>query len=414
MKVEETIRDDGLRIISCRVPSKRVDVSLIANVGSAYDPPGKEGLFHYFEHVVFQGTQRRTREELRMLQTRFLNLNAFTGRMRTQFWCEAVPRKLELACDLLCDLYCRPLLSPEGVTHETEVILNEIAAAEDQDNRVIYRALRESLWPNHVMRHWGAGTKESIRTITQGDIIKAQSQWYVPSNTLALAVGNVIHEEFVELLRHHATFAHHTPVHHPRWHDEYEIPPAVKVITIPRQNREKATIVFGCKFPLLNGERELVQKSFLQALLVQGWESHLWNELREKRSLVYNVGGGVTDEYPLGAYFYAYVEVLPERTPLICELVPRLLSQPLSDNGSFCAAKERFEDQFALGYEDLQWCTHDVIQKITHGESPRRVERLLQRKRTCVASTSLKEIEGLRQKTILPEKLVTVTMGPSS
>ena len=109
MKVQETIREDGLHIISGRIPSKKVYMKLLAKVGSAYDQPDKRGLFHYFEHMAFKGTSNRTLQDIISFSRRnVLARNAYTGRIETGYWGEAVARKFPLLCEFLCDIFLIP------------------------------------------------------------------------------------------------------------------------------------------------------------------------------------------------------------------------------------------------------------------------------------------------------------------
>lgn len=389
-------------------------MSLVANAGSADDPPEKLGLLHYFEHTAFQGTGRRTRDELRTLQTKFLYSNAQTGKTKTEYSCEAVAKKLPLICDFLCDIFFNTLLTENTVAHETEVILNEIAAAEDNDSHVAYRAFRESLWQKNPLRQRGAGTTKTIRHITLEDILAAQSLWYVPANTIAIAAGNVIHKEFVGLINQHVTLSAKTKPPTLSWDTEYDTPPSQKVITIPRPHREKATLLFGCKFPLITKERELILSNFLINLLLQGWQSRLWNELREKRSLIYTAGGSIASEYPLGAYFAARIEALPKRIPLLCEIVPQLLAKPLFDHEVFENTKEVFDDHLSLGYDGLYLAIYNVLRLMAYGEPPEHAEMYFQRKRNLLKTISMEEVEAFRKATLIPDKFITVLLDPST
>jgi len=95
--VRETIREDGLRIITKRLPyTKRTRLAILCSVGSAYDPPGYEGLHHYLEHAVHMGTQSRTSHEIRALTEQyFLTHNAETRQTETIYFGEAVFTRIE-------------------------------------------------------------------------------------------------------------------------------------------------------------------------------------------------------------------------------------------------------------------------------------------------------------------------------
>jgi len=129
MKINETIRKDGLRIITCYVPHKKsVFVELVARVGHAYDPSNKPGLFHIFEHMAFKGTKKRTANDLLSFAARnFMDDNAGTGTLETTYEALAIDRKLPLACEYLCDIYFNSLLPSAELKKEIRLILLEAA-----------------------------------------------------------------------------------------------------------------------------------------------------------------------------------------------------------------------------------------------------------------------------------------------
>lgn len=165
-----------------------------------------------------------------------------------------------------------------------------------------------------------------MQSIDRAALIAAKEQWYVPSNTLAIAAGNVDHDDFVERLNQHIPRDTRT-VSHLTWEDEYDELPAQQEVIIERQ-REKAIVIFGCKFPLYTDTKNTALMKFLEYALVKGTGPLLWRELREKRGLAYSLSGGITMTPALGAYFQVYVETKPDRIDTVRELVSLILFQP--------------------------------------------------------------------------------------
>ncbi|MDZ4284810.1 MAG: pitrilysin family protein [Patescibacteria group bacterium] len=414
MKLSETTRGDGLRIVTARVPSKRVHFDLVAHVGSAYDPEDKRGLFHYFEHMAFKGTHERSVSDIRAFaQRNLLHNNASTGRTETRYYGEAVYKKAHHLIGLLCDLYCNSTFPADEVEREKEVVLNEIARDNDQDNYVAYFGLWEQLWKENPLRVFGVGSPDGVKSVTKGDLQQAQARWYVPSNTLAIAIGNIRHEEFVAELNKH--IPHDTrSVSHLSWGDEYNEPPQKTEVIIEKSQREKATLVYGCKFPLYTDERDYIVSKFLEWVLVTGASSLLWTELREKRGLAYSVGGGVSTEHPLGAYFSVYVEALPSRLDEVRELIPSVLFQPFTDEAVFEETREHLYDWYTLGYDEGQSSWSSLIRRAAQGgKSLKKLERYFERHCKIISSVSLDEMEQMRVATLEPEKFVTVIIQPS-
>ncbi len=413
MKIQETVRDDGLRIISCRVPSKKTYLELVAGVGSAYDPPGKEGLFHYWEHMAFKGTVSRSVENINsFIRRNLLERNAYTQRTRIGFWGTSVAKKFPLLCDLVCDIYCNSRFPAEEVEREKEVVLNEIARDLDEDGYIASTALWRELWRENPLRIHGVGSPEGVRSVTREDLLREKASWFVPQNTIALAIGDVRHDEVVSLVEKHLALPRARVVHN-AWDDEYEALPEKREIAIERAKSEKATVLFGCKFPLFTDERTHQIATFLKRLLVSGQTSRLWNEVREKRGFAYALSGGISGVYPLGYYFMAYVETLPSRIEMVRELVEKLVFTPLQDQNAFEEVRESLDDLHMLTPEKPEDWSEPILSRVQKNTPLKSLDRYFPRQRKIISSITLEEVEALRVQTLTPEKFVTVIVKPS-
>ncbi len=226
MAIFETTREDGLHIVTWQVPSlKRVHMSIVAGVGSAYDPPGMDGLLHYFEHMAFKGTAKRTASDIQSFRQRNLLLwNAGTGSTTTRYEAEAVPSKLRLLCDILCDFYFYSLFPEEEIEREKGVIIQEIARCKDNDHLTAQSALRERLWFHNPRRKFGVGTPEGVGKVTRDVLISAKEQWYVPANTTIFVIGNVSCQECCDYINAQIPLSY-ASVKHQAWSDEYDVAP---------------------------------------------------------------------------------------------------------------------------------------------------------------------------------------------
>ena len=412
MKVRETVREDGLRIISGRVPSKKVRMELRAGVGSAYDPLGKEGLFHYFEHMAFKGTTGRSVEDINSFMGRnLLFRNASTGKLGTNYYAGAVFRKFPPICEFLCDLYFHSVFPETEMEREKEVILNEIARNNDQDRYRANFALREQLWERNPLRMPGVGSPEGVKNVSRNDLLSAQKHWYIPSNTVCLAVGRVDHNDLVAELNRHIPH-NSTQVEHKTWSDEYGVLPRKQEVIVELPKRQKAIFLLGSKFPFYKDEKTNVLTKFLEYFLVRHTTSRLWREIREKRGLSYALSGGVARNYRLGHFFYVYVETLPQRVKEVQELVSELLMKPLDDADAFEETREWLYDWFTLDPEELSEWLEFIVGALERGMSPKSAERYLSRMGKLISSISLEEVEDLRKSSLRSEQFVTVIAKP--
>ncbi len=416
MKIQETVRKDGLRIISCSIPTQtKVLVSISAMVGSANDPVNEQGLFHYFEHMAFKGTKRRTMKDIKNFSNRnLLSVNATTYRQRTEYYGVAVWKKLALACDFVTDVYVNSMFPVAEIKKEKGPVLLEAARNRDSDGYMADFALREMLYRNNPLRQFGTGTELGVAGITRARLMKEKAQWYVPSNTVALGVGRVSHAEFVrEISKRIPLGKVQAPV--VRWDVELDEVPSLAHKIIEREDRSKATILVGCKVADRVDDNLEVVEDFLASLLVSGWSSRLWQEVREKRGLAYTAGGGTARYYGLGGYFNAYVETAPGKEAEVEKLIRKALFTPITaqDKKLFEDTRESMNDQITAGMgESLGSWGGLIFDKIMKGEPVSRVGTYLKEQRKIVNSLSLRDAEAMRRRIFLPERFATVIVKP--
>ncbi len=411
MQVQETVREDGMRIISGKMRSKRVYLYLVSTAGSAYDPPDRHGLFHYFEHMAFKGTLRMTTEDIRSFSRRYLlNSNAGTGHTRTRYYASSIARKFPDLCRFLCDIYFHSTYPEEEIEKEKRVVLNEIARDRDNDAHRGYYALYEALWRENPQRRSGLGTPESVRSVTRQDLLYAHAGWHVPSATIVVAVGAIDHADLVAHINA-AVPLMKQPVEHRSWDDEYDEPPQTRDVVVALPKKEKARVIYGSKFPASESDRAKMLNKYLSYLITSGTTSILWREVREKRGLAYELSGGVTGEPQLGNYFYASVLTLPADIEQVRGLMREsILEQPIEAE-IFDATKEWLVDWFTLGIEKEEDWANLILSTLEQGLPVERCNRHNSRQLEICKSVTFDEVVE-RRRLLQPEKFVTVTVRP--
>lgn len=416
VEIKETTRKDGLRIITCNIPTQtKVSVEISALIGSAQDPVDKQGLFHYFEHMAFKGTKKRTAKDIRDFANRnLLSFNASTSRLRTEYYGVAVYKKLSKVCDIISDIYVNSNFPQKEINKEKGPVLLEAARNKDSDSYIADLTLRELLYAKNPLRQFSTGTEEGIKSITRKDLLREKERWYVPSNTVVLAVGRVSHSGFVREMEHRI------PVNHGRvirsvWDSEFDLPLLKNRHVIERGDRRQSTVLMGCKVPEKISDRMDIVEDFLLSLLVSGWSSRLWREIREKRGLAYSAGGGVSRMYNLGAYFNAIAQTKPGKEKLVESLMRKAIFTPITskDKKIFEDTRETMNDRITAGFgESLDSWGSLIYEKIIKGESLPNPKRYLKTQRDIVNSLSLREAEKMRRELFKSDRFATVIVKP--
>jgi predicted Zn-dependent peptidase len=196
---------NGLRVV---VASDRsapaVAVNIWYNVGSRHEEPGRTGLAHLFEHLMFQGSQHvASGEHFGLLQASGASLNATTSFERTNYF-ETIPSgALELSLWLEADRMATLLaaLDQANLDNQRDVVKNE--RRQRYDNQP-YGTAWERLYaltfpPGHPYHHMPIGSMEDLDAATLEDAAAFFRRHYMPANAVLSIVGDIASDEAVRL-----------------------------------------------------------------------------------------------------------------------------------------------------------------------------------------------------------------------
>ncbi len=201
LKYEKFTLDNGLDVILYRdtaIPS--VAVNLWYKVGSANEKPGKTGLAHLFEHMMFQGSLNVPKEmHFKYIQEAGGTLNGSTNTDRTNYY-ETLPAPaLDLALWLESDRmgFLLPALTQEKLDNQREVVMNE--RRQRYDNQPYGRAweiLFSNLFPENHPYHWPTiGWMKDIESYTLEDVRAFFETYYAPNNASLVIAGNIDYDK---------------------------------------------------------------------------------------------------------------------------------------------------------------------------------------------------------------------------
>ena len=129
----KTTLDNGVTIVTEALPHMQsVSLGVWVRSGSRFEVPSLNGICHFIEHMVFKGTKRRSAVTIaKEIDSVGGALNAFTSKELTAFYCRVLNENLELAADLLTDIFLNPSFPEDEIEREKQVICQEIAQLED-------------------------------------------------------------------------------------------------------------------------------------------------------------------------------------------------------------------------------------------------------------------------------------------
>ncbi|GMR19117.1 MAG: pitrilysin family protein [Patescibacteria group bacterium] len=319
-----TTLDNGLKIITYKQPgvsSVYVDIKVAA--GSKYCPKGKEGLPHFVEHMVMNGTKNYPSglDVTRVIQNLGGKINASVWKESVDYWVKVLHKDLEKAAEVLFPLVVSPLLLEKELVGERKIILEEIARAQDSLGRKVSDALFKLVFDGHPLSHPGLGYPETLARIEHSDITSFVPKFYVPGNMVITAVGDVPHGRFIDLVKDYFSVIRNRPV--PAYSRFEYRPSGPRAVVLPEESKQASLILSFPSSPQTL-HAHMVER-FLVVLLFS--RDRLAARLREKENLAYSVGMRhfrIKDLFlPSVVGGFSYSEV-GRSVSIICEELSRL------------------------------------------------------------------------------------------
>lgn len=287
----------------CCIPMKSVEsltALILVNTGSRYEEARVQGIAHFFEHLVFKGTQLYpTAQELAStIDGIGADFNAFTSKEYTGYYVKAASRHTDTALEVLSDMLLRPALRQEDIDRELGVILEEINMYKDTPMHYVGMLFDQLVFPEAGLGHDILGTKDTVSAVKREDLVAFLTKWYGLGNMMLILAGDaeVLNQPgFLEKVDSY--FAKQTE--QPRLVEKSKVdsyfPETAftqdKLVVLSKQT-EQAHLVLSWPGIARTDERRY-SLAVLSSLLGGTMSSRLFSEVREKRGLCYYVRSDV-------------------------------------------------------------------------------------------------------------------------
>ncbi|HEY3674510.1 MAG TPA: pitrilysin family protein [Candidatus Tumulicola sp.] len=312
----KSVLPSGLRVITEQMPAVRsATIGVWADVGSSLETHERRGISHMVEHMLFKGTSRRTAREIAQTMDGVGgNLNAFTDKEATCYYAKVMDRHLPLALDVLSDMFLHSLFEPNDLAKEQQVVLEEIKMYEDSPDELIHDLFVQTMWGGSNLGEPTIGFADTVSRLTPDDLRQHMRERYAPDSVVVTAAGNVDHDEFAaQVERSFAGFAGKGRPHAP------DAPAATPERSIKQKDSEQAYLIVGAQGLAATDERRY-GLSVLDTMLGGGMSSRLFQEIREKRGLVYTVYS-FQAAYRAAGLFGVYAGTSPKNVSECVELI---------------------------------------------------------------------------------------------
>ena len=328
MGVQITDRIDGIRLT-------RLDSGLIVatdtmagietaaigvwvGVGTRHETAALNGVAHLLEHMAFKGTQRRNARDISVeIESVGGHLNAYTSRENTAYYARVLADDVPLALDIVSDILQHSVFDEGELARERTVVLQEIGQAEDTPDDIIFDHFQARAYPDQALGRPVLGTAEIIGSLSREAIRGYMREHYSGERLILCAAGKVDHDRIVELAAKafvDLPGAGSAPTDTARYvgGDFREV-----------RDLEQVHLVLG--FPGVGyADPDYYAATVYSTLLGGGMSSRLFQEVREKRGLVYSIHS-FASSYVDGGLFGIYAGTgeseVAQLVPLVCDEV---------------------------------------------------------------------------------------------
>jgi predicted Zn-dependent peptidase len=366
-EVKRTVLPGGLRVITEHVPGVRsASVGIWVGVGSRDEQQSVAGAAHYLEHLLFKGTAKRSAvgiaEEIDAVGG---ELNAFTAKEHTCYYAHVLDSDLPLAMDLVCDVVFDALLAERDMEIERSVVLEEIAMRDDDPEDLLHDNFCAALLGGHPLGRPVLGTEESITGMSRTALNGFYKRRYSMPKMVLAAAGNIDHATVLRyarrLLRDRLT-GEHVPVPPRAGRARVSVPQKLALHT---DDTEQAHLMLGVRALDRHDPRRWTL-GVLNAALGGGMSSRLFQEVRERRGLAYQVYSSVASYADTG-HLSVYAGCQPDRLGSVAGVVHTVLADVAKEGFSdaeVARAKGQLRGSLVLGLED----TSSRMSRIGKGE----------------------------------------------
>ncbi len=280
-----TVLDSGVRVVTEAMPTVRsVTLGLWIATGSAAESAAEAGLSHLVEHMLFRGTDRYGSLEIdQIFDTMGAELNAGTGKESTSVYARVIDEHLPKAFDVVADMVWHPRFDPEDLANEREIVLEEIAMYEDDPQDQVFDVLGEAVFGDHPLGRPVIGRADVVAQTPATGLAGFHAAHYVAGEIVIAAAGSLDHDALVELARAIEIPGGVTPATLPG-------PPALlepRVLFLTKDT-EQYHLTIGAPGLARDDDRRFALR-VLDNILGGTSSSRLFQEVRERRGLAYNV-----------------------------------------------------------------------------------------------------------------------------
>lgn len=353
---------NGMTIIFEKRNLPVVSVVLAVRSGGINEDTSEKGISHFIEHMLYKGTKTRTHKQIaEEIEKNGGELNGFTSEEVTAYYCKMPSKHLEIALDVLTDMVKNSLFDEKELEKERKVIFEEIKMRKDNPHIYILDEIQNCLYQGTLGLNL-IGTYETMSLISRKKITEKFKQIYEPNNFILCVVGDADFEQIVKFAeKNYGDKKSEIPK------QKFELKNQFKIEE--REGVDQANLIFAHHVPIASDNKCYTAK-VLNSLMTGGMSSRLFEEIREKRNLAYNISGdsNINKDF---AYNFIYIGAMKENIEQIKKVILEefdKVSEELSEE-ELNGIKEKIIGNYQISMEDSQTQMMNLLISEIQGEA---------------------------------------------
>lgn len=321
MIYKKTLLKNGLRVITVPIKdTQTVTVMVMVGVGSRYETEKEAGVSHFLEHMFFKGTQKRPNalaisEELDAIGGEF---NAFTSKDRTGYYAKADFKHLDIALDVVSDIYLNSKLESAEIEKEKGAVLQELNMYEDTPTRSVGDLFEYLLYGKNPLGRDIIGYKETINAFTRDDFTSYLRRSYLSNETVVCVAGKFDERRVISQARQYFSGMKKGKKTLIERVTDNQKKPSIK---IKFKKTDQTHLIVGVR-AYDEYHKDRFALSLLAVILGGNMSSRLFTEVREKLGLAYYVRTSV-DSYEDSGYLATQAGVEHKNVSLTVKTIAR-------------------------------------------------------------------------------------------
>lgn len=364
MTIQMTTLPNGLRIVTDRIDGVlTASVGIWVGVGTRHETHPINGVSHFLEHMAFKGTTTRTAIDIaEQVESVGAYLNAYTGREVTAYYARCLKDDVPLMVDILSDILQNSTFDADEFKREQGVILQEIGLYNDTPDEIVFDYFQEACFPNQPMGWPTLGTEEKIKAMTPDIVRQYMKDHYCLDRMVFSASGAVDHEVIVDLVSKSLTTL-------PSTLQRDEAPAVYHGSTfLLDKDLEQAHIIFGFE-SVPYSHKDYYPLTLYSMMMGGGLSSRLFQEIREKRGLVYTIQSSLAT-FKNAGLFYVYAGTGAEELQELVTVVQHELEKSVNgfSDHEINRARAQLKAGLLMGLESTSnRCERNANQMLMHG-----------------------------------------------